>query len=309
MKVVDSHTEGEPTRLILDGGPDLGSGTVAEQRQRFADEFDAVRRTAILEPRGSDILVGAMLCSTPEPDCATGVIFFNNVGFLGMCGHGTIGVVVSLAHLGRLTVGRHRIDTPVGVVAVTLEDPNTVVIENVPSYRHRESVEVEVPELGTVRGDIAWGGNWFFLVSESPHELILDHASLLTEKAQRIKDALRDQGITGADGGEIDHVEFFGPPVAADANSRNFVLCPGNAYDRSPCGTGTSAKLACLAASAALKPGEPWIQESIIGSRFEGSYQISPSGEIIPRIKGSAYVYSEAKLLQHPEDPFREGIS
>jgi 4-hydroxyproline epimerase len=236
------------------------------------------------------------------------VIFFNNVGYLGMCGHGTIGVAVSLAHAGRLGLGTHRFETPVGVVKVELVSPNEVIVENVPSYRYREKVSLDVPGLGRVNGDVAWGGNWFFLIGEAPCALTLGNAKELSEKSLQIKDALRDQGIVGEDGGEIDHVEFFGPGEAEDADSRNFVLCPGNAYDRSPCGTGTSAKLACLAASGRLQPGETWIQESILGSRFEGSYQWGESGRVIPQICGRAYVYSEAHLIQNVDDPFRNGI-
>jgi 4-hydroxyproline epimerase len=309
MRVIDSHTEGEPTRLIIEGGPELGSGPLSEQRDRFARDFDVFRRTAILEPRGSDILVGAVLCEPTDASCVTGVIFFNNVGYLGMCGHGLIGVAVALAHAGRLALGTHRFETPVGVVSVELISPNEALIENVPSYRYREKVSLDVPGLGRVSGDVAWGGNWFYLVSEAPCALTLGNTKQLSEKSLQIKDALRDQGIVGEDGGEIDHVEFFGPGEAADADSRNFVLCPGNAYDRSPCGTGTSAKLACLAASGRLQPGETWIQESIVGSRFEGSYQWCESGRVIPQIRGRAYVYSEAHLLQHGDDPFRNGIA
>ena len=308
MRVIDSHTEGEPTRLIIEGGPELGSGPLSEQRDRFARDFDVYRRTAILEPRGSDILVGAVLCEPADASCVTGVIFFNNVGYLGMCGHGIIGVAVSLAHAGRLGLGTHRFETPVGIVSVELVSPNQVVIENVPSYRYREKVALDVPDLGRVSGDVAWGGNWFFLVGEAPCALTLENTKELSEKSLLIKDALRDQGIVGKDGGEIDHVEFFGPGEAKDANSRNFVLCPGNAYDRSPCGTGTSAKLACLAASGRLQPGESWVQESIVASRFEGSYRWGESGQVIPLIRGRAYVFSEAHLLQNADDPFRNGI-
>ena len=308
MRVIDSHTEGEPTRLIIEGGPALGGGSMAERRDRFERDFDSFRRSAILEPRGSDILVGALLCESDDPSCEAGVIFFNNVGYLGMCGHGAIGVAVSLAHLGRIDLGTHRLETPVGIVSVELKSQNEVTIENVPSYRFREAVTVEVPGEGMVTGDISWGGNWFFLISESPCDLSLCNAKKLTISSQRIKQALKDQGITGEDGGEIDHIEFFSAGKAADANSRNFVLCPGNAYDRSPCGTGTSAKLACLAASNKLAPGVEWVQESIVGSRFEGSYRWAENGQVIPRIRGRAYVYSEAQLLRHENDPFRDGI-
>lgn len=308
MRVIDSHTEGEPTRTIIDGGPDLGDGPLAERRQRFAERFDHVRSFAVNEPRGSDAVVGALVCAPVDPTAAAGVIFFNNVGYLGMCGHGTIGVAVTLHHLGRLALGTHRFETPVGMVSVDLLSANEAEIENVPSYRHRAAVAVEVPGLGQVVGDIAWGGNWFFLVSEAPHALTLAAVPHLTRAADAVATALEHAGIRGADGARIDHVEFFGPPVAADADSRNFVLCPGGAYDRSPCGTGTSAKLACLAADGKLPPGRPWVQESVVGSRFEARYLPGPSGTIIPRIRGRGYVVADATLIRTPGDPFADGL-
>lgn len=308
MRVIDSHTAGEPTRLIVEGGPDLGTGSIAERRERFASEFDVYRRAAILEPRGSDVLVGALLCEPVDASCAAGVVFFNNVGYLGMCGHGMIGAVVSLAHMGRIQPGRHRLETPVGVVTVDLLNPNEAAIENVPSYRHIRRAVVEVSGMGVVTGDVAWGGNWFYLVEETPCPLRLANVGELTEAGRRIREALWKQGVVGEGGIEIDHIEFFGPPAAADAHSRNFVLCPGNVYDRSPCGTGTSAKLACLAAEGKLLPGEVWVQESVIGSRFEACYRRDEAGRVIPQITGRAYVCGEGVLLQHPEDPFREGI-
>ena len=309
MKVIDSHTEGEPTRVIIEGGPELGEGPLAERRECFARDFDAFRRAAVLEPRGSDVLVGALLCEPHAEDCAAGVIFFNNVGYLNMCGHGAIGVAVTLAQLGRIGPGAHRLDTPAGVVTLELTESNTVSIENVASYRYREGVELDVDGLDRVRGDIAWGGNWFFLADAAPCPLGLEHTPQLTDAAERVKRALHAGGYTGEGGAEIDHIEFFGPGVAPDAGSRNFVLCPGGAYDRSPCGTGTSAKLACLAADGKLAPGEIWIQESVIGSRFEASYRLDAEGRVIPRISGRAYVCGEATLLRHPDDPFRDGIA
>jgi 4-hydroxyproline epimerase len=308
MRVIDSHTEGEPTRLIVSGGPDLGSGPLDERRARFAAEFDNVRSFAVNEPRGSDAVVGALLCEPVDPACAAGLIFFNNVGYLGMCGHGTIGAAVTLAHMGRIGPGTHRFETPVGEVTVELLGRNEVEIENVPSWRYRKDVAVAVDGLGTVVGDIAWGGNWFFLVGISPLSLAMANIQDLTRAADAVARALETAGITGADGAKIDHVEFFGPPRDPAADSRNFVLCPGGAYDRSPCGTGTSAKLACLAADGKLGPGETWIQESIVGSRFAAQYRPGPEGRIVPRIRGRAYVVAEATLLRDPEDPFADGM-
>jgi 4-hydroxyproline epimerase len=309
MRVIDSHTEGEPTRVIVEGGPDLGNGSMRERIQRFASEYDHVRRHVILEPRGSDALVGALLCEPTQTDCAAGVLFFNNRGYLGMCGHGSIGVAVTLAHLGRIGRGVVKLETPVGVVAVELVDDNTVTVENVASYRHAKDVSIDVPDVGRVTGDIAWGGNWFFLVKDAPCPLDLEHERQLTDTALRIQAALRDQGITGDRDGEIDHIEFFAAPRGAAANSRNFVLCPGGAYDRSPCGTGTSAKLACLAADGQLGPGEEWVQESVIGSRFRARYRLDDDGAVIPSVTGRAFICAETTLVQQPGDPFAGGIA
>lgn len=314
VQVVDSHTGGEPTRLVVGGGPDLGAGTLAERLARFRAEHDAFRSAVVNEPRGSDVLVGALLCEPSDPNAAAGVIFFNNVGYLGMCGHGTIGLVASLAHLGRLGVGRHVIETPVGSVGAELHEDGRVSVHNVPAYRHAAGVEVGVEWRGAHRrfaGDVAWGGNWFFL-SRSPMGdlgLSVEKRDLegLTEFAWAVKQALAAAGVTGAGGAEIDHVELF---VAGDdgADSRSFVLCPGKAYDRSPCGTGTSAKLACLAADGVLPPGQTWVQESVIGSRFHASYTLGAGGEVLPVITGRAHVTAEATLLLDPADEFAWGI-
>lgn len=312
MRIIDSHTEGEPTRVVIEGGPDLGIGSMAERRERFVREFDHVRSFIVNEPRGHDAIVGALLCEPVNPECAAGVIFFNNVGVIGMCGHGTIGLAVTLAHLGRIGPGQHRLETPVGEVSFELRDANEVDIQNIPSYRFRSNVSIDVAGLGQVTGDIAWGGNWFFLCKDSPFALNLKHLAQLTTSAQAIADALWAQGIHGEDGGRIDHIEFFGEPTSKDANSRNFVLCPGGAYDRSPCGTGTSAKLACLAADGKLAPGQWWVQESVIGSRFEAQYSWADpqaaTQRIIPRIKGRAYVVADSRLIAQSADPFAHGI-
>ena len=307
VHVIDSHTAGEPTRVVLAGGPELGTGPLNERRDRFRETADGFRRTLIDEPRGNEAMVGALLCKPTDPTCAAGVIFFNNRGYLGMCGHGTIGVAVTLAYLGRIKPGMHKLETPVGIVSIELHDAHTTSIDNVPSYRLKTDVTVEVPELGRIRGDLAWGGNWFFL-ADSPLPLTAERIPELTTAGLRLRSVLAEQGICGAAGEEIDHIEFFGPAESPEADSRNFVLCPGGAYDRSPCGTGLSAKLACLAAAGTLAPGETWVQESIIGSRFEGAYRQGSADQILPRITGSAYVVGESELIQQPGDPFGQGI-
>jgi len=308
MRVIDSHTEGEPTRLIVEGGPALGNGPLAERRRLFAERHDGVRAFALNEPRGFDAMVGALLCEPVDPGCAAGLIFFNNAGFLGMCGHGAIGAAVTLAHMGRIGTGVHRFETPVGIVTVELHNRNEATIENVPSYVHRRGLKIDVEGLGVVTGDVAWGGNWFFLIDGAPCAIEGAKIPRLTEAALAVKAELARAGHRGRDGGEIDHVEFFVRRPPGGADSRNFVLCPGGAYDRSPCGTGTSAKLACLAAEGALSPGAPWIQESVIGGRFLGRYEHAEGGAIRPRITGRAWVTAEATLIRDPADPFPNGL-
>jgi 4-hydroxyproline epimerase len=305
IHAVDSHTAGEPTRVIVSGGPDLGRGTVAQQLELFRAGHDRFHSAVINEPRGDDVLVGALLCPPSDPTCSAGVLFFNNVGCLGMCGHGTIGLVTTLAFLGRLQAGEHRIETPVGIVTTVLYPDGTVSVVNVPSHRRAKDVTVEVPGIGAVTGDVAWGGNWFFLIEKRDFLLELANAEALTIAASKIRQAVNRQGYP-----EVDHVELFGPPASPQHHSRNFVLCPGNAYDRSPCGTGTSAKLACLATDGKLPEDTPWVQESIIGSTFVARYRWldRAASTIIPTITGAAFVTAEATLLLDERDPFCWGI-
>jgi len=307
IQVVDSHTGGEPTRVVVAGGPDLGRGPMAERLAAFRDRHDDFRSSVVNEPRGSDVIVGALLCEPVDPASAAGVIFFNNVGYIGMCGHGTIGLGATLAHLGRIEPGAHRVETPVGDVTMELADDGSVAVENVVSRRAAKGVEVDVPGLGRYRGDVAWGGNWFFLVEEHGEAIDVARVERLTDVAWRIRRALAEAGVRGDDGREIDHVELFAPPSSSAADSRNFVLCPGKAYDRSPCGTGTSAKLACLFADGKLAEGRTWRQESVVGSVFEGSAR-AVEGGVRPRIRGTAYITAESTLLIDPRDPFASGI-
>jgi 4-hydroxyproline epimerase len=307
VRVIDSHTGGEPTRLVVSGGPDLGSGPLSERLERFRASHDDFRSAVVNEPRGSDVMVGALLCEPVDRSSAAGVIFFNNVGYLGMCGHGTIGLVATLAFMKQITAGDHRIETPVGTVSATLHSNGEVTVNNVASYRSAANVAVEVPGYGQVHGDIAWGGNWFFLVRNHNLRLKLEDIEELTNFTWAIRQALSANGITGEGGKEIDHVELYAPSQVPGVDSKNFVLCPGKAYDRSPCGTGTSAKLACLYADGKLREGQAWKQESIVGSVFEGSVRVQ-DGKIFPSIRGSAFVNAEAELVFDPRDPFCAGI-
>jgi proline racemase len=301
ISVVDSHTAGEPTRVVIGGGPDLGTGTIAARLELFREKFDRFRSAIVNEPRGSDVMVGALLVKPADSSCTTGVIFFNNVGYLGMCGHGTIGLVKTLAHLGRIQPGEHRIETVAGIVTAALHGNGEVSVANVASYRKARGVTIDVPGIGLVTGDVAYGGNWFYLVEGHGQKLELANVESLTDHAARIRQAINSHGYP-----EVDHIELFGPPTNG-GDSRNFVLCPGKAYDRSPCGTGTSAKIACLATDGKLAEGSPWIQESILGTRFVAKFR-SEEDRIIPIITGSASITAEATLLLDEADEFCWGI-
>lgn len=305
IHIIDSHTGGEPTRVVMSGGPDLGEVSLAEKRECLRQQFDRFRSAVVNEPRGSDVMVGALLVPPADATCAAGVIFFNNIGYLGMCGHGMIGLIVTLAHIGKIAPGDHRIETPVGIVTATLHPGGEVSIANVPSWRAGKAVTVDVPGIGSVTGDVAWGGNWFFLVESHGQELALSNVDRLTDYCWRIRQAVNAQGFP-----EVDHIELFGAPARQESNARNFVQCPGKAYDRSPCGTGTSAKLACLAADGKLAEGAEWVQESIIGSAFTGRFTWldRDAGRIAPVITGTAFVNAEATLLLNESDPFCWGI-
>lgn len=306
VRIIDSHTEGEPTRTVWAGGPDLGPGPLAERRDRFQREFDWFRRALILEPRGSEVAVGALLVPPVDSRSVTGVIYFDNAGYLGMCGHGTIGVLVSLAHLGRIAPGPWVVETPVGVVRTELGTKGRVSVENVESRCVRQDVQVSVPEFGSVRGDVAWGGNWFFLTEDSPCPVARDHLGSLSAYTRAVHQALERAGVRGDDGRPIDHIQVTGPSEKG-ADARNFVRCPGGMFDRSPCGTGTSAKLAALFARGKIVPGQVWRQEGILGGIFEGTIRPSPGG-VVPTIAGHAYVTAETDVLLDEQDPYRLGF-
>ena len=308
MSVVDSHTEGEPTRVVVEGWPALEAGTMEGRREELVRRHDALRRAVVLEPRGHEAVVGALLTPPLSPGAAAGVVFFNNVGPLWMCGHGLIGVVRTLEFLGRIRPGSLRIDTPAGPVSAELHESGVVTIENVPAFCHARDVEVEVPGLGRVIGDVAWGGTWFFLTKLPGVSVELSNVARLGGAASAILRTLHERGIAGRDGGEIDHVEIFGPPSRPEADSRNYVLCPGGEYDRSPCGTGTSAKMAALHRRGELPLGTRWRQESITGSLFTG-WLTEREGRLIPHIEGRAFVTGETRLHFDPADPFRLGFS
>jgi 4-hydroxyproline epimerase len=305
IKVVDSHTEGEPTRVVVDGWPAPPGTTMEERRDNLRDNWDHLRRAVVCEPRGHSAIVGALLTPAVNADSLCGVIFFNNETYLGMCGHGLIGVVRTLQHLGRLGSAAVRFDTPVGTVSAELGADQSVTIQNVASRCHAIDVAVDVPGLGRVVGDVGYGGNWFFITHR--HDVLATKdVAALTRETQAIQDAITAQRVAG--GVPIDHIELSGPPTRPDADARNFVLCSGGEYDRSPCGTGTSAVMAVLHARGKLPIGSEWRQESITGSRFVGWLTAGENGDLIPHIRGNAFVTGEATLRFDAADPFRLGI-
>jgi 4-hydroxyproline epimerase len=318
LHIIDSHTAGEPTRVVVAGGPDLGKGELQDRLRLLREQHDELRTRGVSEPRGSEVIVGALLCDPVDPAHTAGVIFFNDVGYLGMCGHGTIGLVTTLAHLGRIGPGKHVIETPVGIVRTELHVDGSISVKNIPSYRYREAVAVDVHGYGRFVGDIAWSGNWFFLIGEHPYDLVLANRAELLAVTTAIRSALTESGITGEEGALIDHVELFSAPADPSNSSRNFVLCPGASFDRSPCGTGTSAKMACLYADGKLQPEQSWRQEGILGTVFVGSVEAEANGDgsqdpqvkaVLPTIKGRAWITAESTLLFDPTDPFQEGIA
>ncbi|MFK7735994.1 MAG: proline racemase family protein [Pirellulaceae bacterium] len=316
VQVVDTHTGGEPTRVVVAAPFELKGDSLWAKTKHFATKFDGYRRAIVCEPRGSDVVVGALLLPPESKDSVASVIFFNNVGCLGMCGHGTIGVAIALEYLGRLSVHTRlspddgfALDTPVGIVRFQRVDGHTVRIQNVASYRYQKQVKVLMPAGHEVHGDIAWGGNWFFICQDHGQQIALRNARHLEAFSLELRRCVEEQGVTGADGALIDHIELLGPPTDSTvADARNFVLCPGGVYDRSPCGTGTSAKLACLAADGKLAEGEWFRQQSIVGSVFRGRFQQGEGGQVLPTIEGEAYVTGEAKLVLDANDPFRLGM-
>jgi len=303
IRVIDSHTGGEPTRTIVSDVPLVGS-SVAERLTDMQNRFDDLRKALIHEPRGSEVMVGALLLPPIDSRNTAGVIFFNNVGYLGMCGHGTIGVVETLRWLGKLQPGVHVLETCVGEVQVLLHEDRRVTLDNVPSYRIAKDLPVTLSSGETLLADIAYGGNHFALVDISHTDSMSRGPNILIQLSTEILQLVRHSYP------DVDHVELFDRPSSPKWNSRSFVLCPGGQYDRSPCGTGTSAKLACLAADDKLSPGEIWHQESYIGSVFEASYQWvdKVSKSIRPSITSRAFVNGDLQIIVDPEDPFCWGI-
>jgi len=308
IEVIDSHTGGEPTRVVVGGWPQPAGATMEERLESLRREADHLRAAVVNEPRGHEAIVGALLTPPVEPASEAGVVFFNNASWLGMCGHGTIGLVRTLEHMGRIGAGRLCFDTPVGPVPAELHENGEVTVQNVPAYTHQLDVEVDVPTIGRVTGDIAWGGNWFFMAHLDRYEIALSNLTELLAVTQAIRSALLETGLMPTDERESIHIELYGAPTRDDADSKNFVLCPGCEYDRSPCGTGTSAKMAVLYDRGKFAIGDLWRQESITGSLFT-CWLTEEDGALIPHIRGEAHVTGRSTLLFAAEDDLRGGLT
>lgn len=327
IQAVDSHTAAEPTRVITGGLPMIRGATMADKRDELKRLHDPIRRSLVLEPRGHDAIILAYLLPPTHDDADLGVVFANDAGYLGMCGHGAIGLATTAVAMGLVAavepVTEITLDTPVGLikcrVAVEGGRPKSVTITNVPSFLYRQRVVVDVHGFGKVAADIAYGGNWFAFVEADQLGLMVEkaHLPVLMQAAIAIREALVRDGVRGVhpDSGEeevIDHVKLFVPLDGEHHGARALTLCPGTAYDRSPCGTGTSAKLAVLHAKGELKTGEQFDSESVLGTRFAARVVAETTvGEfpaIVPEITGSAWITSFATFVIDPDDPCRHGI-
>jgi proline racemase len=327
IQAVDSHTAAEPTRVITGGLPTIRGATMAEKRDQLRQEHDSIRKSLVLEPRGHDAIVLAFLLPPTRDDADLGVVFANDAGYLGMCGHGSIGLVTTAVAMGLVPavepVTEIALDTPVGLircrVAVEAGRPKSVTITNVPSFLYRQRVIVDVHGFGKVAADVAYGGNWFAFVEADQLGLVVEksHLPVLMQAATAIREALVREGVRGIhpETGEeetVDHIKLFEALDGEHLGARSLTLCPGTAYDRSPCGTGTSAKLAVLHAKGELKQGEVFDSESVLGTKFMarivGETTVGKYPAIVPEITGSAWITSFATFVIDPDDPCRLGI-
>lgn len=327
LQAVDSHTAGEPTRIVTGGLPPVAGATMAERRAALQRDHDELRRALVLEPRGHDAIVLALLQPPCAPGAHLGVVFANDVGYLGMCGHGAIGVATVAVATGMVPavepVTEVVLDTPAGVVpcrvAVVGGRPRSVTITNVPSFLFRQRVVVPVHGFGKVAADVAWGGNWFAFVEADQLGLVVErsHVPVLLQAAVAIREALVREGVRGrhpehAAEAIIDHVKLFAPLDGAEPGARALTLCPGAAWDRSPCGTGTSAKLAVLHAKGELEPGRWFRSESVLGTAFRArivrTATVGGLPAVVPEIEGSAWITGFPTFVLDPDDPCRFGI-
>jgi 4-hydroxyproline epimerase len=311
LRVLDSHTIGEPTRLVIDewcaASLDLGTGSVRQRRDVFRERYDHLRRAIVADPRGVEAMVGVVLVPPTDPSCDLGAIYFNRVGYLDMCGHATIGLAVSLGHLGRISPGPFRLETPAGVVGVQWHGGTSVSFQCVSPRRIHRGLVVRCADGTTVSGDVATSGLWFFICRDHGLSIDTEAISQLRDKAWAIRRSLAAAGVTGDTGEVIDHIVLMGPPQDPANHARNFVLCPDGAFDRSPCGTATSALVGCLHDDDLLAEGALWRQESILGGVYEASINRS-GGVLMPTVRGQAWITAESTLHFAADDPYRTGL-
>jgi 4-hydroxyproline epimerase len=309
--VVDSHTIGEPTRLVLDdafvAGLDLGTGSVFSRREVFRSRYDDVRRALVTDPRGVEAMVGVILVPPADPTCDLGAFYFNRVGYLDMCGHATIGLAVSLGHTGRITPGPFRMETPAGVVGVEWHGGSDASFQSVTPRRIHRGLSIRCPDGSIVTGDVATSGLWFFICRDHGLPVVPEAIPQLLERSWAIRRSLGAAGVTGDTGEVIDHIVLMGPPLDPANSARNFVLCPDGAFDRSPCGTATSALVGCLHEDVQLAEGAVWRQESILGGLYEASVR-TQAGVLVPTVRGRAWITAEATLQFSADDPYRAGL-
>jgi 4-hydroxyproline epimerase len=311
VRVIDSHTIGEPTRLVLDDaflhGLDLGTGSVRSRRDVFRSRYDHLRRALVADPRGVEAMVGVILVPPSDPTCDFGALYCNRVGYLDMCGHATIGLAVSLGHIGRIKPGAFRLETPAGIVGVEWHGGSEASIQSVSPRRIHRMLSIACRDGTTVNGDVATSGLWFFICRDHGIPVVPDAIPRLLEKAWMIRRSLEAAGITGDAGEPIDHIVLMGQALDPANSARNFVLCPDGAFDRSPCGTATSALVGCLYEDGHLDEGAAWRQESILGGLYESSIR-RQGGVLIPTVRGRAWITAEATLHFAEDDPYRTGL-
>lgn len=322
---IDAHTCGNPVRLVAGGGPQLDGATMMERRAHFLAEYDWIRTGLMFEPRGHDAMSGSILYPPTRPDCDVAILFIETSGCLPMCGHGTIGTVTVMIEHGLVrpkVPGLLKLDTPAGLVEARYEmqgDKVTHVrIRNVASYLHATDLSVEVPGLGELRFDVAYGGNFYAIVEPQP--TFRDMEDLSTGDIQRLSPLIRrlvneKYEIVHRDNPAIkglSHVQWTGKPRHPQAHARNAVFYGDRGIDRSPCGTGTSARMAQLAARGDLKEGQDFVHESIIGSLFHGRVEalttVGGAPGIIPSIQGEAWVTGLNTIFLYDEEPYTKGF-
>jgi 4-hydroxyproline epimerase len=329
FKCIDAHTCGNPVRVVQEGGPELKGATMSEKRQHFLQEFDWIRRGLMFEPRGHDMMSGSILYPPHDPQNDFSILFIETSGCLPMCGHGTIGTITAAIERGLIspkTPGRIRMEAPAGLVEINYQQNERDKVEwveltNVKSYLAATDLTVECPELGVLTFDVAYGGNYYAIVDpQENYTGLLDFSAdqiirLSRVVRKRINEKYPDRFVHPENETirDVSHMMWTGKPLDENSSGRNAVFYGDKAIDRSPCGTGTSARMAQLYFKGKLGIGEAFIHESYIGSTFEGTIagetRIGKTQAIVPKIKGWAKIYGESTITIDPDDdPYAYGF-